>query len=94
MASLGKYADEEYEKAGHLIGALGIDILITKGFIAKDFEKPAIEAGVDPDNVYHFSDADEMKRFFDSFLIPDDIVYFKTGGDDPDFDDVIDYLRS
>ena len=94
MASLGKYADEEYEKAGHLLGNLGIDVLITKGFIAKDFVKPAIEGGIDPDNVYHFSDADEMKRFFDSFLIPDDIVYFKTGGEDPVFEDVIDYLRS
>jgi UDP-N-acetylmuramoyl-tripeptide--D-alanyl-D-alanine ligase len=93
MTALGKYADEEYEKAGHLIAASGVDILITKGFIAKDFEKPAIEAGVNPHNVYHFSDADEMKRFFDSFLIPNDIVYFKTGGDDSDFDDVIDYLR-
>ena len=94
MAALGKYADEEYEKAGNLIGASGVDILITKGFIAKDFEKPAIEAGVNPDNVYHFSDADEIKRFFDSFLIPNDLVYFKTGGDDTDFEDVIEYLRS
>ena len=75
MAPLRKYADEEYEKAGHLLGDLGIDVLITKGSIAKDFVKPAIEAGIDPDNVYNFSDADEMKRFFDSFLIPDDIIY-------------------
>ena len=44
MASLGKYADAEYEKAGYLLGHLGIDVLITKGFIAKDFVKPAIEA--------------------------------------------------
>lgn len=94
MTALGKYADEEYEKAGHLIAASGVDILITKGYIAKDFQKPAIKAGVNPHNVYHFSDADEIKRFFDSFLLPNDIVYFKTGGDDSDFDDVIDYLRS
>ncbi|MEH7418625.1 UDP-N-acetylmuramoyl-tripeptide--D-alanyl-D-alanine ligase [Neobacillus drentensis] len=94
MASLGKYADEEYEKAGHLIAASGVDILITRGFIAKDFQKPAIEAGINPNHVYHFSDAEEMKRFFDSFLIPNDIVYFKTGGNDSDFDDVIDYLSS
>ncbi len=94
MASLGKYADEEYEKAGRQIAASGVDILITKGSIAKDFQKPAIEAGVNPDHVYHFSEADEMKRFFDSFLLPNDIVYFKTGGNDSDFDDVIDYLRS
>ncbi|MFK9092608.1 Mur ligase family protein [Bacillus salipaludis] len=93
MASLGKYADEEYEKAGHLLGNLGIDVLITKGFIAKDFAKPAIEAGVNEDSVYHFSDADEMKRFFDSFLLPNDIVYFKTGGNDSDFDETIEYLR-
>jgi UDP-N-acetylmuramoyl-tripeptide--D-alanyl-D-alanine ligase len=93
MAALGKYADAEYEKAGHLIAASGVDILITKGSIAKDFQKPAIEAGVNPDHVYHFSDADEMKRFFDLFLIPNDIVYFKTGGNDSDFDDVIEYLR-
>jgi UDP-N-acetylmuramoyl-tripeptide--D-alanyl-D-alanine ligase len=90
MAALGKYADEEYEKAGHLLGNLGIDVLITKGFIAKDFAKPAIEAGVNPQNVYHFSDADEMIRFFDSFLIPNDIVYFKS---DSDIVDVIEYLR-
>lgn len=94
MASLGKYADEEYEKAGHLLGNLGIDVLITKGFIAKDFAKPAIEAGVNSHNVYHFSDTDEMKRFFDSFLLPNDIVYFKTGGNDSDFDETIEYLRS
>ncbi|MFB5196097.1 Mur ligase family protein [Neobacillus sp. KR4-4] len=93
MAALGKYADEEYEKAGHLIASSGVDILITKGFIAKDFQKPAIEAGVKPQHVYHFSDPDEMKRFFDSFLRPNDIVYFKTGGNDSDFDDVIDYLK-
>ncbi|MEH7385447.1 UDP-N-acetylmuramoyl-tripeptide--D-alanyl-D-alanine ligase [Bacillus sp. JJ1521] len=91
MAPLGKYADEEYVKGGHLVGNLGIDVLITKGSIAKDFAKPAIEAGIDPDNVYHFSDADKMKRFFDSFLIPDDIIYFKS---DLDIDDIIDYLRS
>ncbi|WP_413306210.1 UDP-N-acetylmuramoyl-tripeptide--D-alanyl-D-alanine ligase [Bacillus sp. 1P10SD] len=93
MASLGKYADEEYEKAGQLLGNLGIDVLVTKGFIAKDFAKPAIEAGVNAKNVYHFSDADEMKRFFDSFLRPNDIVYFKTGGDDSDFDETIEYLK-
>ncbi len=94
MAALGKYADEEYEKAGHLIAASGVNILITKGFIAKDFQKPAIEAGVNLNHVYHFSEADEMKRFFDTFLLPNDIVYFKTGGNDSDFDDVIEYLRS
>ena len=97
LVALGEYADEEYEKAGHLLGNSGIDVLITKGSIAKDFAKPAIEAGIDPDNVYHFSDVDEMKRFFDSFLIPDDIIYFKSGGQgqkDRDIDGVIDYLRS
>ena len=96
LVALGKYADEEYEKAGHLLGNSGIDVLITKGSIAKDFAKPAIEAGIDPDNVYHFSDVDEMKRFLDSFLIPDDIIYFKSGGQgqkDRDIDGVIDYLR-
>ena len=97
LAALGEYADEEYEKAGHLLGNSGIDVLITKGSIAKDFAKPAIEAGIDPDNVYHFLDVDEMKRFLDSFLIPDDIIYFKSGGQgqkDRDIDGVIDYLRS
>ncbi|QGS68773.1 hypothetical protein CV093_10720 [Oceanobacillus sp. 143] len=67
MAALGRYADEEYEKAGHLLGDLGIDVLITKGFIAKEFVKPAIEAGVNPNNVYHFSDVDEMKVFLIHF---------------------------
>jgi UDP-N-acetylmuramoyl-tripeptide--D-alanyl-D-alanine ligase len=90
LAALGEYADEEYEKAGYLLGDLGIDVLITNDSIAKDFAKPAIEAGVDPDNVYHFSDSYDLKRFLDSFLIPNDIIYFKS---DLDIDDVIDYLR-
>ncbi|WP_338470848.1 UDP-N-acetylmuramoyl-tripeptide--D-alanyl-D-alanine ligase [Niallia sp. XMNu-256] len=94
MASLGKYGDEEYEKAGRLLAQLGIEVLITKGFIAKDFVKPAIEAGIDPDHVYHFSEADEMKKFLDSYLKPNDIIYFKTGGQDPAFEEVIDHLRS
>jgi UDP-N-acetylmuramoyl-tripeptide--D-alanyl-D-alanine ligase len=93
MASLGRYANDEYEKAGNLIGILGIDVLITKGSIAKDLENPAIKAGIDPNNVYHFLEADEMKRFFDSFLKPSDIVYFKTGGSDNVFDEIIHYLK-
>jgi UDP-N-acetylmuramoyl-tripeptide--D-alanyl-D-alanine ligase len=93
MAALGEYAEEEYEKAGHLVGDCGVDVLITKGLLAKEFVKPAIESGVNPNNVYHFSDIDEMKRFFDSFLIPNDIVYFKTGGSDSEIiEDVIKYL--
>lgn len=80
---------EEYEKMGHLIGKLGIDVLVTKGFIAKEFVHPAIEGGVKPENIYHLSELDEMKEFFDSFLKPNDIVYFKTGGNDVD---IIEYL--
>ncbi|MBT2659000.1 UDP-N-acetylmuramoyl-tripeptide--D-alanyl-D-alanine ligase [Bacillus sp. ISL-18] len=91
MQALGKYADEEYEKAGHLVGDLGIDVLITKGSIAKDFAKPAIEAGVK--SHYHFTEVDEIKNFFDLFLLPNDIVYFKTAGNGYDFDEIIDYLR-
>ncbi|WP_409303882.1 Mur ligase family protein [Peribacillus sp. SCS-155] len=91
MDSLGKYADEEYENAGRLVGDLAINVLITQGAIAKEFTKPAIQAGVNPDNVYHFSDIEKMKRFFDSFLKPNDIVYFKT---ESDLDDLIEYLSN
>ena len=95
MAALGEHFEEEYEKAGRLVGNLGVDVLITKGSLAKDFAKPAIEAGINPNNVYHFSYVDEMMSFFDSFLIPNDIVYFKTGGSDSDIiQDVIEYLRN
>lgn len=93
MASLGKYANEQYTKAGYLLGHLGIDVLITKGSIAKDLANPAIRGGMDPNNVYHFSEANEIKNFFDTFLKPSDIVYFKTGGNQSDFEDIIDYLK-
>ena len=66
--------------------------LITKGFIAKDLVQPAIEAGINPRNIYHLSELEEMKAFFASFLQPNDIVYFKTGGEDPEFEDIIEYL--
>ncbi|WP_191991744.1 Mur ligase family protein [Bacillus aerolatus] len=93
MAALGKYAEEEYEKAGLLLKELGIDVLITKGFLAKDIAKAAINAGMDKKNVYHFSEAEEMINFLDSFLQPTDLLYFKTAGNDKVFKDVIRYLR-
>lgn len=67
ISALGKYADDEDEKAGHLLDDLGIDVLITKGSIAKDFTKPAIDAGVDRDNIYHFQTVDGMNDFLIHF---------------------------
>ncbi|MFK2824595.1 Mur ligase family protein [Bacillus sp. B190/17] len=93
MSALGIYADEEYEKAGKLIKDLEIDILITKGTIAKDFGVAAIQAGVEKEKIYHFIEVEEMKTFFDTFLQPDDLLYFKTGGNGKDFDEIIQYLK-
>ncbi|WP_191991938.1 Mur ligase family protein [Bacillus aerolatus] len=93
MAALGIYAAEEYAKAGRLLKELGIDILITKGFITKDIGRAAIHAGMKKENIYHFSQAEEMKAFLDSFLQPNDLLYFKTGGNDGVFDEIIQYLK-
>ncbi|MEK4028558.1 UDP-N-acetylmuramoyl-tripeptide--D-alanyl-D-alanine ligase [Pseudobacillus sp. FSL P4-0506] len=93
MAELGIYADEEYKKIGQLLKEIGIDVLITKGFFAKDIAKSAIRAGMKKDNIYHFSEEEEMKSFLDTFLQPNDIVYFKTDDTDHVFDRIIRHLK-
>lgn len=93
MAELGVYADEEYEKAGQLVKKLGIDILITKGVFAKDIAKAAIRAGMKKEQTYHFRKESEMKSFFDTFLQPNDIVYFKTDDTDNVFNNIIRHLQ-
>ncbi|MDQ0218113.1 hypothetical protein ELQ35_01185 [Peribacillus cavernae] len=93
IAALGEYADEEYEKVGYLVEKLGIDKLITKGSLAKDIGKAAVAAGMNKQDVYHFSDPQDIKNLFDELLQPGDIVYFKTGGNDEAFEDFIRFLK-
>lgn len=93
IASLGDYADAEYEKAGKLLGQLGIDKLITKGSLAKDIGTAAVAFGMNKQDVYHSSEPQDIINYFDKLLQPNDIVYFKTGGEDEAFEDFIDYLK-
>ncbi|SFC71436.1 UDP-N-acetylmuramoyl-tripeptide--D-alanyl-D-alanine ligase [Bacillus sp. OV322] len=93
IAALGKYADSEYERIGKLAAQFGIDKLITKGSLAKDLGKAAISAGMKKENVFNSSDPEDILEIFDKWLLPGDIVYFKTGGDDEAFETFISYLK-
>ncbi|OES45506.1 Mur ligase family protein [Domibacillus iocasae] len=93
IAALGDYADAEYEKAGKLVYQLGLDKLITKGSLAKDIGTAAVAFGMNKQDVYHSSEPQDIINYFDKLLQPNDIVYFKTGGEDEAFEDFIDYLK-
>ncbi|OIK14895.1 UDP-N-acetylmuramoyl-tripeptide--D-alanyl-D-alanine ligase [Bacillus sp. MUM 13] len=92
VAALGKYADSEYERIGKMAVQSGIDKLITKGSLAKDIGKAAVSAGMKKQDVYNSANEEDILEIFDKWLLPGDIVYFKTGGDDEAFETFISYL--
>lgn len=94
MGSLGKYSDEMYKKVGRWLAEIGIDKLITKGFIGKEIAKAAFIAGMGKQDVHHFTETRDVQAFLDTILQPNDIVYFKIWANDESFDEVIQYLRN
>lgn len=93
IAALGNYADTEYQKVGKLLVELGINKLITKGSLAKDIGKAAVAFGMNKEDVYHSSEPEDIIRYFDKLLHPNDMVYFKTGGNDKAFKHFVKYLK-
>ncbi|OCA84126.1 hypothetical protein A8F94_15500 [Bacillus sp. FJAT-27225] len=93
MGPLGQYADEKYKNVGRLLVEIGVNKLITKGFIGKEIAKAALLAGMAKRDIHHYTDIEDIKSLLDKILQPNDIVYFKIWRDDS-FGVVIKHLRN
>ncbi|WP_053365724.1 Mur ligase family protein [Bacillus sp. FJAT-27245] len=93
MGPLGQYADEKYKKVGRLLVEIGVNKLITKGFIGKEIAKAALLAGMSKRDIHHYTDTHDVQDFLEKILKPNDIVYFKIWRDDS-FGDVIKHLKN
>ena len=74
--------------AEKLIGA-GIDVLITKGRIARHFAKHAKKLGMSKRNVHVCRDMAEVLEALDKQASERSIVLVKTSMNDPDSEDLI-----
>ena len=89
MAALGSFADTEYEGVAQYLVDSGVDVLITKGSIARDFAKHARKLGMRRTDVHACSDAEEVLRVLDRIIDDQSIVLVKTSMNDAESADLI-----
>lgn len=77
MRELGEYSDEAHRNVGHEVAAMGFDVLVTCGTLARDIGKAAEEAGMSKDAIHAFDGVAAAGRFLQDLIAPGDIVYIK-----------------
>lgn len=78
MYELGSYEISGHLKVGRKAAENGVDILVTLGKLAAYIARGALEAGMTPQNVYHFDSKEEALEFLCSRLNANDTVLFKA----------------
>ena len=76
MLELGKHTEEAHKNIGE-IAKENIEILIVVGQRAKSIETGALEAGMNPKNVFKFDTSRESGEFLKTFVKKDDLVLIK-----------------
>ena len=89
MAALGEYAAAEYKRVTKKLVDAGIDVLITKGSIARDFAKHALKLGMGEQNVYACYEMAEILEVLDKRVDDHSIVLVKTSMNDAHSVDLI-----
>lgn len=76
MLELGKYTNEAHKNIGK-IAKENCDVLIVVGPRAKNIKEGAIEAGMNPESIFEFSDSFEAGNFIKTFAQKGDIILVK-----------------
>ncbi len=76
MMELGQFSIREHERIGRLIPHT-VDILVTIGVRARGFSKGAIEAGMDPKNIFEYDDALTAGKELQGFIHAGDVLLVK-----------------
>ncbi len=77
MLELGKDTEKEHREAGFKVAESGVDLLITKGSLAKFIAQGAQKAGLDPSKIFTFSKNKEAGLFLQEKIEKGDIVLIK-----------------
>jgi UDP-N-acetylmuramoyl-tripeptide--D-alanyl-D-alanine ligase len=76
MLELGKFTDDEHLRAGRR-AASTLELLFTVGRHSTLMDKGAIEGGMDPSKVKHFSSGEEAASELLKLIVPGDIILVK-----------------
>ncbi len=76
MMELGQFSIREHERIGRMVPEHA-DILITIGVRARGFSKGAVEAGMDPKNIFEYEDSERAGREMQTFIKTGDVLLVK-----------------
>ena len=76
MMELGQFSIREHERIGRLIPH-SVDILATIGVRSRGFSKGAIEAGMNPKNIFEFDNALQAGKEMQTFIQAGDVLLVK-----------------
>lgn len=88
MRELGDLREEEYRKVGEYIYEQGIDFLITYGFRTEEIGAAAMAKGMKQENIYHFTDKDELHALLEKLVRRRDTILVKGASKTNMFDTV------
>jgi UDP-N-acetylmuramoyl-tripeptide--D-alanyl-D-alanine ligase len=81
-SELHEMAVDEHKKVGKLVGESGIDLLITRGDLAKVLGEAAVGAGMEQQRVIFCNDSDEVYQALKPHLGERTVVLVKTSTND------------
>lgn len=93
MLELGEYSKKAHEQIGQYFAEKKIDLVYTYGEEAKWVKKAAIEAGLTPSKVRHFSDRNEMHNLIKETIEPNSIILVK-GSSSTEMYRTVDFIKN
>ena len=76
MMELGQFSIREHERIGRLVPHVA-DILVTVGVRARGFSKGAVDAGMNPKNIFEYDDALTAGQDIQTFIKTGDAILVK-----------------
>ena len=77
MLELGKFTDNAHYSIGKRFVKAGSDMLLLLGSHSEQYEKGAIEAGMNPEQIIKFENTDKIAEYIDAMKMPGDIFLIK-----------------
>jgi UDP-N-acetylmuramoyl-tripeptide--D-alanyl-D-alanine ligase len=77
MLELGKYTEQGHREVGEYLVKSGINKLVAVGERARDIVHGAREAGINSNNIYHFSDNETAGKFVQERIKEGDLIFVK-----------------
>lgn len=77
MLELGNYTEEGHRLIGKKVVESGVNKLIVVGEKARDIARGALNAGMEKDNIFHFSNSDDARLFVQGRIKEGDLILIK-----------------